>query len=137
VNAVLNTSMELAAIRKYWPDLEEPFVKALGKAPWEEAISQGADEAEKALQWSEEEFQALAAEQFSGPLLGDVGPARIIDFRALGVRWTFIFNNDRTTVLTAEGLSAALQVFLAEIAKFRTGLRQCIGSRLSRSDGRC
>jgi len=41
VNAVLNTSMELAAIRKYWPDLEEPFVKALGKAPWEEAISQG------------------------------------------------------------------------------------------------
>jgi hypothetical protein len=110
--------MELAAVRKYWPDLEEPFVKALGKAPWEEAISQGADEAGKALQWSEEEFQALAAEQFPGPLLGDVGPARIIDFRALGVRWTFIFNNDRTTVLTAEGLCAALQVFLAEIASF-------------------
>lgn len=83
-----------------------------------ELVSQGADEAGKALQWSKEEFQGPAAEQFSGPLLGDVGPARIIDFRALGVRWTFIFNNDRTTVLTAEGLCAALQVFLAEIASF-------------------
>ena len=114
----INAGMELAAIRKYWPDLEEPFVEALGKTGWDELISETADEAGKALRWSEEDFQGLASQQFSGPLLGDVGRTRIIDFRTLGVRWTFIFNNDRTTGLTAEGLCAALQVMLAEIASF-------------------
>ena len=67
---------------------------------------------------TEDRFQELACAQFSGPVLSDVAPQRVIDFRALGVRWVLMFDNDRTTVLTAEGFCAGLQVLLADMARF-------------------
>jgi hypothetical protein len=112
-----NAAMELTAIRKYWPPLEGTFNAALGTSGWDDLIRADADEIADSVTWSEVEFQHLASEQFAGPIFGDLGSARLIDFYALGVRWVLTFSNDRTTVLAAEAFCAALQVTLAEIAR--------------------
>ncbi|MFP3712593.1 hypothetical protein [Puerhibacterium sp. TATVAM-FAB25] len=101
--------LELAAIRQFWPELEPLISAGHPRTGWFELLDEivqgtGAEQA--------------AVEQFAGPLFSDVGPIRIADFEALGVRWTFTFANDRTTVLAAEALVAALQVFLADIAPY-------------------
>lgn len=116
-HAEMNAAFELAAIREYWPALEEPFMKAFDPTGWDNLISEGADEVADAAKRSEAEFQALVSDHVAGPLLGDLGNSRLIDFRALGLRWMLTFNNDRATVLSAEAFCAALQVTLAEIAR--------------------
>jgi len=113
----LNATLELVAIRKYWPHLEQLIQTAHDRTEWFDNLIENAKQPEVELQIDEDEFQTLASDQFSGPILGDVGPTRIIDFCALGVRWTLTFNNDRITVLTAEGFCGVLQVLLADIAR--------------------
>jgi DNA polymerase IIIc chi subunit len=105
--AEMNATLELAAIRKYWPALEEPFIKTFDPSGSDKLISDGVDTVADAVKWSEAEFQELADDQVAGPVFGDLGPMRLIDFRALGVRWMLTFNNDRTTVLSAESFCAA------------------------------
>jgi hypothetical protein len=113
----MNATLELSGIRTFWPDLE-PLIGAShnNTSEWYERLVEDVENADVGFNLTEEEFQARAAEQLAGPVLGDVGPTRVIDFQALGVRWIFEFDNDRTTVLTVEGFVAALQVILADIA---------------------
>ncbi|MEU0562679.1 hypothetical protein [Dactylosporangium sp. NPDC006015] len=111
----MNAALELAAVRKFWPTLEPLIAEAHSRTGWFDQLAamagSGAD-----FKLTEVEYQQAAFEQFAGPVFGDVGATRIVDFEALGVRWVFNYSNDRATVLAAEGIVAALQVFLADIA---------------------
>lgn len=111
-------ALEVYAVRKYWPELEPVIADAHTRTEWfdmiDKIIEGASNDAEHEM--TEDEFQEQAAEQLAGPVFGDLGPTRIIDFSALGVRWIFTFDNHRTAVLTAEGICAAFQVFLADIA---------------------
>ncbi|SNR97407.1 hypothetical protein [Blastococcus mobilis] len=113
----LNELMELVAVREFWPELEPLFEAAHPRTGWYEYLAEQASKQDDSMPLDEEQFQKLAYEQFAGPVLADLGPRRTIDFRALGVRWVFTFDNNRTTVLTAEGFCAAFQVLLADIAR--------------------
>jgi len=112
----MTAALELSAIRKFWPELEPLIAEAHHKTEWFEVLDAMVEGTGANYQMSEDEYQQEASVQLHGPVFGDLGPTRIIDFRALGVRWIFTFDNDRTAVLTAEGFCAALQVFLADIA---------------------
>lgn len=111
-----NAALELAAIRTYWPELESLIEAAHDTTDWFEHLLELVELPGSEFDLSEEDFQQRAREQFAGPVLGDVGPTRLIDFQALGVRWMLRFVNDQPTVLAAEALCAALQVLLADIA---------------------
>ncbi|RIJ77995.1 hypothetical protein D1871_04735 [Nakamurella silvestris] len=109
-------ALELAAIRKFWPDVEPLITAAHPSTGWFEMVAAFVDGSGAEYQLTEEEFQTTASEQLAGPVLGDLGPTRIVDFEALGVRWIFTYDNNRATVLRAEGFIAALQVLLADLA---------------------
>ncbi len=111
-----NATLELAGVRRYWPEIEPLIRAAHYTTDWYEGLVEVVEHTDAAFNLTEEEFQAQATEQLAGPVLGDVGPTRSIDFQALGIRWIFEFNNNRAIVLAAEGFVAALQVILADIA---------------------
>ncbi|MFC4056083.1 hypothetical protein ACFOY4_40895 [Actinomadura syzygii] len=111
-----NATLELAGIRTFWPELEPLIEAAHSATKWHEQLIEVIEHDGSRFGLTEHEFQARAADQLAGPLLGDIGRRRVIDFQALGVRWMFEFDNNRDTVLTAEGFVAALQVLLVDIA---------------------
>lgn len=111
-----NAALELAGIRTFWPELEPLIEAAHGTTGWYEQLVEVIEHDGSRFAMTEDEFQAQAADQLAGPLLGDVGATRLIDFQALGIRWTIQFDNSRDTVLTSEGFVATLQVLLADIA---------------------
>ena len=113
-----NELMALLAIRAFWPDLEVLLRNAHPKTDWYEDLAEQASSPEAKMPYDEDEFQGLAGNQFHGPVLSDLGPHRVIDFAALGVRWLFTFENTHDSVLAAEGFVAAFQVFLADAARF-------------------
>lgn len=113
-----NAILELTAIRTFWPDIEPLIRAAHPTTSWYDDLVEiiGIAEGETRFNLTEEELQERASEQLAGPVLGDIGENRIIDFHALGVRWIFEFANDQCTVLTSEGFVAAFQVLVAEAA---------------------
>ncbi|WP_394525418.1 hypothetical protein [Paenarthrobacter nicotinovorans] len=111
-----NATLELAAIRSFWPELEPLIEAAHRTTEWYEQLVEVVEYGDSSFELTEDEFQAKAVDQLAGPLFGDIGDRRIIDFQALGVRWIIEFDNNRDTVLTAEGFVAALQIVLADIA---------------------
>ncbi|MBD3926107.1 hypothetical protein IEZ26_15895 [Nocardioides cavernae] len=111
-----NAALELAGIRSFWPEIEPLIAAAHPTTRWYEGLVELIETDGSTFDLSEDEFQDRATAQLGGPVLSDVGPSRIIDFTALGVRWTFTFDNDQTSVLTAEAAVAAFQVLLADIA---------------------
>lgn len=113
-----NSMLELSVIQKLWPKLESLIAAAYSRTPdWFSDMAETVELiGENSM--SEDGFVATASEQLTGPAFGDVGTERLVDFTALGVRWSFTFANDRATVLTSESLVAAFQVFLADIATF-------------------
>lgn len=114
-----NALVELTAIRTYWPELVTLFEQAHDVTNWYEDLVEVIDEmGGDGFKLTEKEFSARAAEELTGPLLSDVGLRRLVEFSALGVRWSFEFDNDRTTVLGAAALCATLQVLLADIALY-------------------
>jgi hypothetical protein len=115
-NHRMNAAMELSAVRKFWPTLEPLIAEAHYRTEWFDLLASMVAEPGAEYDMSEAEFQQGAAEQLAGPVFGDVGPMRVVDFKALGVRWIFTYRNDWITVLAAEGLVATLQVLLADIA---------------------
>ncbi|CAM3594454.1 hypothetical protein [Nocardioides zeicaulis] len=104
-------------IRAFWPHLEHLLAAEHQTSGWYQLIDEQLSEPQNEVPFTEPEFLDLAAEQFAGPVLSDLGLTRIIDFKALGTRWVFTFRNDRTTVLTTEGLVAAFQILLADAAR--------------------
>jgi hypothetical protein len=116
-NLESNSRLELGAVRKFWSELEPLIKEALPNSGWYDRIDEALKDPENQVPLTEEEFQELAPENIDGPIFSDLGPNRLVDFSALGVRWTFTFNNDKTTVLTAEGFIASFQVLLAEVAR--------------------
>jgi hypothetical protein len=111
-----NATLELAAIRTFWPELE-PLVEAAHRmTEWYEQLVEVVEYGDSRFELTEDEFQAKAVDQLAGPLFGDIGDRRVVDFQALGVRWIIEFDNNRLTVLTAEGFVATLQILLADIA---------------------
>lgn len=112
----LNAAMELGAVRKFWPALEPLISSAHHRTEWFEVLTSIVVESGIEYEMSEADFQQVAAEELSGPVFSDVGPARVAEFEALGVTWIFTFRNERLVALVAEGLVATFQVFLADIA---------------------
>ncbi|MEV4201928.1 hypothetical protein [Micromonospora globbae] len=117
-NHQMNAAMELSAVRKFWPSLEPLIAEAHDGTGWFDLLASDLDRCGAEYEMSEAEYQQATAEQLAGPVFGDVGPTRVVDFEALGVRWIFTYANDRTTVLAAEGLVATFQVFLADVALY-------------------
>ena len=113
-----NSLLELGPVRKFWPDLEVLFKEAMPETGWYERLDELLNDPENQVPLTEDEFQALAREQFAGPVLCDVGRQRVVEFSALGVRWVFTFDNDKATVLTAESYIASFQVLVADVARF-------------------
>lgn len=113
-----NAILGLTAIRTFWPEVEPLIQAAHHRTPWYDDLVEiiGIAEGEASFNLTEDELQERASEQLAGPVLGDIGENRIIDFRALGVRWIFEFANDQSTVLISEGFVAAFQVLVAEAA---------------------
>ncbi|GAA2051785.1 hypothetical protein [Leifsonia soli] len=114
----LNELMQYLAVRKFWPDLEPLFEAEHPNTGLYEQMVEDASQPGNEMPFDEGAFQELARGQFRGPVLSDLGPNRVIDFAALGVRWVFTFDADRTTVLSAEGFVAAFQVFIADAARY-------------------
>lgn len=114
----LSSALGLSLVRKFWPELEPVIAEAHSTVTWWFAqMSEMVDEnGENPM--SEEEVKRAASEQLTGPVFGDLGPERIVDFEALGVRWTFRFANDRDAVLSSESMIAAFQILLADVAIF-------------------
>ncbi len=110
--------LALASIRALWPDLQPLIAAAYSRTPqWYADLSETVDlMGDNPM--TTEHFAAAAAEQLAGPVFADVGPRRVIDFAALGVRWSFTFPNDRASVLSSESLVAAFQVLLADVAPY-------------------
>lgn len=131
-DALFTEALEVSAVRKYWPELEYIIEAAHTDTEWFDAVNDLVDGSGNAeYEMTESEFQDYAAEQLAGPVFGDLGPLRVIDFAALGIRWTFTFTNDRTAVLAAEGLCAAFQVFLADVgARHPVLLRSAVHVRV-------
>ncbi|MFI7493108.1 hypothetical protein ACH9D2_00050 [Kocuria sp. M4R2S49] len=113
----LNELTTLVAVRKFWPSLEPLFRAAHSGTDWYEYLAEQSSDPENSMPLDEEQFQKLACEQITGPVLADLGTQRTIDFNTLGVRWIFTFKNNRSTVLTTEAFCAAFQVLLADIAR--------------------
>lgn len=110
--------LELSLIRALWPDLEPLITAAYARTPdWYADLSETIELAGEN-PMTTEQFATAASEQLDGPVFADVGPRRVIDFAALGVRWSFTFPNDRASVLPSESLVAAFQVLLADVAPF-------------------
>ncbi|MEV7797045.1 hypothetical protein AB0O68_34590 [Streptomyces sp. NPDC087512] len=65
---------------------------------------------------TEKEYADEADAQGVGRPFSDAGPVRRYTWNALGVDWEITCPNDRVSVLAAERYTAALQVFLAELA---------------------
>lgn len=116
-NHYQNAILELAGVRTYWPDLAALIEQAHNVTNWYDDLVEVIEATDGAgFTLTEEEFCARAGEQLAGPLLGDIGPRRLIEFAALGVHWIFEFANDQSSVLTSEGFVAAFQVLVAEAA---------------------
>lgn len=111
-----NAALGLTAIRTFWPDVEPLIQAAHPRTPWYADLVEIIGHASGGFNLNEEELQQRAGEQLAGPVLGDIGKIRIIDFHALGVRWIFEFANDQSTVLTSEGFVATFQVLVADAA---------------------
>lgn len=109
-------ALGVTAVRKYWPELEAVIREAHWSTDWYQMVEDIVAGAGAKYAMTEDEYQKQAAEQLAGPVFADLGTERLIDFRALGVRWIFTFANDRTTVMVGEAICAAFQVFLADIA---------------------
>jgi hypothetical protein len=118
----LQSATQLLAVRRYWPHLEQQYLAAFGDSGWQDRIVEDANEVELPPTWTEDEYQRLANEQLGGQVLSDLGPRRSIVFACLGVHWTFNCDNDRSSVLVAEALVAALQVLLADLSSLRPTL---------------
>ncbi len=112
----VSAALELSAIRTFCPSLEPVIAAAHPVTDWFAALDDMVKGTGTQYAMSKEEYEQLASEQLNGPLFGDMGPTRIIKYRALDVLWLVTFDNDRHTVLNAEGFCAALQVYLADIA---------------------
>ena len=125
-NLEVNSLLELGAVRKFWPEIEALIREALPKSGWYDRIDEGLKDPENQLLLTEEELQERALEIIDGPIFSDLGRTRLVDFTALGVRWIFTFNNDKTTVLTAEGFIASFQVLLAEVARHEPVLARLV-----------
>ncbi|WP_392757222.1 hypothetical protein [Streptomyces sp. LN590] len=65
---------------------------------------------------TEEAYAEEADAQGVGRPFSDAGPTRCYAWNALGVDWEITCPNDRLSVLVAERYTAALQVFLGELA---------------------
>lgn len=117
-----NMALELAGIRMFWIELEALIKAAYKSTGWYQQLIEIIDHADSQFVVNNDDFQEYATKQLAGPLFGDLGNMRLIDFQALGIRWIFQFANSRETVLTAEGLVAALQVILADIASDKPAL---------------
>ncbi|MGA5629683.1 hypothetical protein ACPCTH_32870 [Streptomyces cellulosae] len=65
---------------------------------------------------TEKQFIQSTDEQLNGRPFSDVGAQRELYFAALGTTWRIRYDNTRTTALTAERLTAALQIALTELA---------------------
>ncbi len=113
-----SAALGLTAIRTFWPDVEPLIQAAHPTTPWYDDLVEIIGLGEGRFNLNEEELQQRAGEQLAGPVLGDIGETRIIDFHALGVRWIFEFANNHSTVLTSEGFVAAFQVLVAEVALY-------------------
>ncbi|CAN5496834.1 hypothetical protein BH11ACT8_BH11ACT8_00220 [soil metagenome] len=113
-----NALLGLTAIRTFWPDVEPLIQAAHPTTSWYDDLVEiiGIAEGEARFNLTEDELQERASAQLAGPVLGDLGENRIIDFHALGVRWIFEFANNRSSVLTAEGFVAMFQVLVADAA---------------------
>lgn len=108
--------LELSLVRKLWPDIEPLIADAYAHTTeWFADLSETV-ELVGGNPMSEDDFASAASKELTGPIFGDVGPERVVDFAALGVRWSFSFANDRGTVLSSESLIAAFQIFLADAA---------------------
>lgn len=115
----INELMALLAVRSFWPDRELLFQNAHSKtSDWYEDLVEQASAPEASLPFDEAQYQDLARKQFHGPILGDLGHRREIAFSALGVTWSFTFENHHDAVLLTEQFVAAFQVFLADVARF-------------------
>lgn len=112
----MSAAMELSAVRKFWPELETLIAEAHDLTEWYDLLTEIVEIPGAEYQMNEDEYQQAATRQLAGPVFGDLGPARIVDFEALGVRWIFNFANNRTAVLVSESLVAAFQVFVADVA---------------------
>ena len=113
-----NEFLQLSMVRAFWPELLALFEQAHPRSGWFQHLTEMHEVNQIPLTLTESQFQELAYAQITSPVFSDIGPQRIIDFRALGVRWVLTFDNDRITVLTSEGFCAGLQVLLADIARF-------------------
>jgi hypothetical protein len=114
----VNSALQLAVIRQLWPEMEPSLRATHTASDWFDYIASLAEEGAAGFSITEEEFSAKAHAQLGGAPFSDLGPERTVDFSALGVRWSFRFENTRTAVVAAEGFIAALQVLLADLARF-------------------
>ncbi|MDF3313395.1 hypothetical protein P3H15_51790 [Rhodococcus sp. T2V] len=110
----------LLAARTFWPHIESGLSASLDEAA--PLFQETASEVAAGIEWSEEQFQQSVSDQLRGPAFADTGSTRTIQFALLGTAWAITCCNDRTSVLAAERLTAALQILLPELVGEPTAL---------------
>jgi hypothetical protein len=109
-----NDGIALAAIQKFWPELERIYAEAHGSGTWYDSLVELANHPQGKMPFTEPEYARLATGQFKGDVLGDLGPQRFAHFSAYGIDWLFDYANNEASVLASEEFIGAFQILLVE-----------------------
>ena len=80
-------------------DIMHEYVEVVGRTLKEDGIT----------------LQQFVGNKTDSPPVSDIGPERIITWKALGILWKVVFQNDFNTNSIAEEFSALMQVFMIDI----------------------
>jgi hypothetical protein len=104
-----------AAVR-YRPELAGPVAQLITNAGLSEYVDAALAQHRTHWDWDEATWRTHSEEELTGAPFSDAAPIRMIQFGALGQRWTVRCRNVPRAAVAAEEFCAAVQVLLVELA---------------------
>jgi hypothetical protein len=104
-----------AAVR-HRPELARAVMQPITNAGLSEYVDGVLAEDRTQWEWDEATWRAHSEEELTGAPFSDAAPIRLIQFGALGQRWTVRYRNVPQAALAAEEFCAAVQVLMVELA---------------------
>ena len=113
--ATAHAAVIQAAVR-HRPELACPVMQLITNARLSEYVDGILAENPTQWDWDEATWQAHSEEELTGAPFSDAAPIRLIQFGALGQRWTVRYRNTPQAAVAAEEFCAAVQVLMVELA---------------------
>lgn len=109
--------------QRFWPEVSEHIEARFGDWPLDdetrEELTKLIDEQDEDSYWKKtplEDIWSQIEENLSGKPFNDVGKERVIGWKALGIEWKVLFENNYELTRVAEEFIAVLQIALADFA---------------------